>query len=48
MKRSKYILTLCCLIFSSEIIYACSTCYGDANSNAGKGMDMAIITSYLL
>ena len=44
MKRSKYILTLCCLIFSSEIIYACSTCYGDANSNAGKGMDMAIIT----
>ena len=27
-----------------EITYACSTCYGDPNSDAGKGMDMAIIT----
>tara|TARA_B100000945_G_C20420572_1_gene617748 strand:- start:499 stop:735 length:237 start_codon:yes stop_codon:yes gene_type:complete len=27
-----------------EFSYACSTCYGDPNSNAGKGMDMAIIT----
>ena len=27
-----------------ELSYACSTCYGDPNSNAGKGMDMAIIT----
>ena len=32
------------LIFLFEISYACSTCYGDPNSNAGKGMDMAIIT----
>ena len=32
------------LLFLSEISYACSTCYGDPNSNAGKGMDMAIIT----
>ena len=31
-------------LFLSEISYACSTCYGDPNSNAGKGMDMAIIT----
>ena len=23
---------------------ACATCYGDPNSSAGKGMDMAIIT----
>ena len=23
---------------------ACATCFGDPNSNAGKGMDMAIIT----
>tara|TARA_B100001996_G_C18582151_1_gene562665 strand:- start:342 stop:515 length:174 start_codon:yes stop_codon:yes gene_type:complete len=23
---------------------ACATCYGDPNSDAGKGMDMAIIT----
>ena len=27
-----------------ELTYACSTCYGDPNSDAGKGMDMAIIT----
>ena len=31
-------------LFLIEISYACSTCYGDPNSNAGKGMDMAIIT----
>jgi len=31
-------------LFLFEISYACSTCYGDPNSNAGKGMDMAIIT----
>ena len=30
-------------LFLFEISYACST-YGDPNSNAGKGMDMAIIT----
>ena len=30
--------------FALEFSYACSTCYGDPNSNAGKGMDMAIIT----
>ena len=32
------------LLFLFEISYACSTCYGDPNSNAGKGMDMAIVT----
>ena len=28
----------------TDLSIACSTCYGDPNSNAGKGMDMAIIT----
>ena len=32
------------LLVLFELSYACSTCYGDPNSNAGKGMDMAIIT----
>tara|TARA_B100000497_G_C7270215_1_gene189332 strand:+ start:278 stop:517 length:240 start_codon:yes stop_codon:yes gene_type:complete len=32
------------LILSSDLIVACATCFGDPNSNAGKGMDMAIIT----
>ena len=26
------------------MILACATCFGDPNSNAGKGMDMAILT----
>ena len=32
------------VIAIAETTVACSTCYGDPNSNAGKGMDMAIIT----
>ena len=36
--------TLLLFLFLFELSYACSTCYGDPNSNAGKGMDMAIIT----
>ena len=31
-------------MFVTDYVYACSTCYGDPNSNAGKGMDMAIFT----
>tara|TARA_B100000214_G_scaffold67324_1_gene44771 strand:- start:4488 stop:4700 length:213 start_codon:yes stop_codon:yes gene_type:complete len=37
-----YIISLC--LFFIERVSACATCYGDPNSNAGKGMDMAIIT----
>ena len=32
------------LFMKLNYILACSTCYGDPNSDAGKGMDMAIIT----
>ena len=31
-------------LFSVDFIIGCSTCYGDPNSDAGKGMDMAIFT----
>ena len=31
-------------LFSVDFIFGCSTCYGDPNSDAGKGMDMAIFT----
>ena len=31
-------------LFSADFIIGCSTCYGDPNSDAGKGMDMAIFT----
>ena len=43
MKYIKYSI-LSFYIFFVDAIFACSTCYGDPNSNAGKGMDMAIIT----
>lgn len=31
-------------LLSPNMILACATCFGDPNSNAGKGMDMAILT----
>ena len=37
-------ITAFLFLFLFELSYACSTCYGDPTSNAGKGMDMAIIT----
>ena len=43
MKKLTSFLVL--IIYSiADSLNACSTCYGDPNSNAGKGMDMAIIT----
>ena len=44
MKNIKYYVSIVLALSSLELIYACSTCYGDPNSGAGKGMDMAIIT----
>ena len=44
MKNIKYFVSVVFALSSLEFIYACSTCYGDPNSGAGKGMDMAIIT----
>ena len=44
MNHFKAKISAVLLLFLFEISYACSTCYGDPNSNAGKGMDMAIIT----
>ena len=44
MNHLKSKISAVLLLFLFEISYACSTCYGDPNSNAGKGMDMAIIT----
>ena len=42
----KKIESICAFVFMflADYAYACSTCYGDPNSNAGKGMDMAIFT----
>tara|TARA_B100001175_G_scaffold316648_1_gene331145 strand:+ start:440 stop:661 length:222 start_codon:yes stop_codon:yes gene_type:complete len=43
MRYLKYIF-ISTLYSSAELLMACSTCFGDPNSDAGKGMDMAIIT----
>ena len=43
MRYLKYIF-ISTLFSSAELLVACSTCFGDPNSDAGKGMDMAIIT----
>ena len=44
MKYFKAKISAFFFLYLFEISYACSTCYGDPDSNAGKGMDMAIIT----
>ena len=43
MKRFQSLFAFA-LMFVFDYLNACSTCYGDPNSNAGKGMDMAIFT----
>lgn len=44
MKSNFITIFIVSTFFSLNKISACATCYGDPNSNAGKGMDMAIIT----
>ena len=44
MKRFINQLLALILFFIVDFTIACSTCYGDPNSNAARGMDMAIIT----
>jgi len=44
MKRFLNQLLALILFFIVDFTTACSTCYGDPNSNAARGMDMAIIT----
>ncbi len=44
MKRFINQLLALILFFIVDYTMACSTCYGDPNSNAARGMDMAIIT----
>jgi len=42
--RVAFISVLILLIMSYDIIYACSTCYGDPDSPASEGINYAIIT----
>ncbi len=43
MNRLSY-YTIFIFFYVIDIANACATCYGDPNSNAGRGMDMAILT----
>jgi heme/copper-type cytochrome/quinol oxidase subunit 2 len=39
------VVTLAIILFiAPDIIYACSTCFGDPNAKATQGMNLAIIT----
>ena len=45
MMTSKFFTIISTILVSVPAnLNACATCYGDPNSSAGKGMDMAIIT----
>ena len=44
MTTKLYIIITTILVSIPANLNACATCYGDPNSSAGKGMDMAIIT----
>lgn len=43
MNRLSYYIVFI-FFYMIDIANACATCYGDPNSNAGRGMDMAILT----
>ena len=44
MKKSFILSAIIFALFSQDIIYACATCFGDPNSKATQGMNLAIIT----
>ena len=43
MKNKIFILFILSITLFPEIIFACSTCYGDPNAAATKGMNKAIL-----
>ena len=44
MTTKLFIIITTILVSIPANLIACASCYGDPNSSAGKGMDMAIIT----
>ena len=44
MTTKLFIIITTILVSIPANLNACAACYGDPNSSAGKGMDMAIIT----
>jgi heme/copper-type cytochrome/quinol oxidase subunit 2 len=44
MKKPLILFSILFVLFSYDIVYACATCFGDPNSKATQGMNLAIIT----
>jgi len=44
MKKPIILFAILYVLFSLDIVYACATCFGDPNSKATQGMNLAIIT----
>ena len=43
MKKKHILLTILLILITFDVVYACATCFGDPNSKATQGMNMAII-----
>ena len=43
MKKTLILSVIILAILSYDIVYACATCFGDPNSKATQGMNLAII-----
>ena len=43
MKKKHILITSFLILITFDVVYACATCFGDPNSKATQGMNMAII-----
>ena len=44
MKKTLILSIILTVLISLDVLYACATCFGDPNSKATQGMNLAIIT----
>lgn len=44
MKKTLILSIILSALISLDVVYACATCFGDPNSKATQGMNLAIIT----
>ena len=44
MKKTLILSIILSALISLDVLYACATCFGDPNSKATQGMNLAIIT----
>ena len=48
MKKKHILLAVLIILTIFDVVYACATCFGDPNSKATQGMNMAIIAMLTL